>query len=1196
MNFLKRLFHKALPKSIILTLMVLLLTIQLPSAYIINPFTGLQDYYQAVSDSDLDDLADVTLTSIAGGAILYRNAGNTAWVNLAKGSNGKFLTLTAGVPAWATIPAGITTFIGDTDTPADYSGSTSYMVRVNGAGDALVFGAEGDIDHDGLTNWAANKHVVLPGVIASVLSDHTLLVHTTLGLFDASSDVDHDLTTNYDSNRHTDHTAVSILSAGLITGGGTIDGNQTLTLTEATIESAIDTLGAIQFTGDVEFLEDITVTWADAADHMIITQSSATGIEDQALIYIDDDRTGTTADEVGEATIVIDSDGTYAMYFLDGTLAIASTSQLRMVNSTIVFAGGSAYLDISQDGGAIDYGASHLRQWWLGNGAGDDLHAWVFNVSAVNDTAAIFMSSLKPNGMTDHDDYASATFVLANDEGADANDYAGVVIGERAQSDVTIAHYFDFYAMTGAADGTPDANATELAAIFRFGASGTTVPAYATTPGDVLFEGAIEVANVLGYDYTTDHNLLYGYLAGEDLAGGGQYNTLIGEGAGAQITTGDQNTIVGYNAGGNSMTVGNYQTLMGYQAGFNLPNDTTASYNTFIGTEAGYTTTTSGAMNVFIGYRAGRLNQGGYDNVFVGMIAGETNVIGYANVYVGNDAGQLNTQNYNTFVGGYAGWKATTGGQVLIGGAAGYSLTTGTGNTVVGRSGLWTDDDGGFNTAIGGNALFAQDSAWFNTAVGYLAGQMNVTGQNNVSIGHAAGMGVTTNSNSSNVFIGSEAAEFVTTASQNVIIGHQAAEDLTSGGGHVVIGYMAGEGWLDTETNLLVIDNSDTATPLIYGDFNADNITINGDFNITMDAALDQIVIAQSAVVGTEDQPLIFINDDRTGATVDEVTEATIVMDTEGIYALYILDGLLEIGGASGIRSASYITMYDDKDLNFGTSFDINQRVDINGTGDRLWTWQFRASINSQTNAIFLADLTNPSNMTTFDDYLAPTFVIAHKAGADTGDFAAVVIGERTTPDVTVAHYFDFWAMTGAADGSVDPNAVELAAIFRFGASGSVIPEHATEPGDVLFEGSIEIDGNLNIDGEVFHGSYVVSKVVNFDDGSPVVICSVADGYLIVDVIVEITTAWDGNGTIVVGDGNTADGFMEDADITQGGIGYNGRHHDERGVYLWDSAGAGTGHEDSHIYEGADTIDATLVVGTSTQGIATVYVHITRLK
>src|SRR3990167_11417272 len=56
----------------------------------------------SATSGSLDDLSDVTLTSVAQGDILYHNG--TAWVNLAAGTSGKFLkTQGAGAnPAWDT--------------------------------------------------------------------------------------------------------------------------------------------------------------------------------------------------------------------------------------------------------------------------------------------------------------------------------------------------------------------------------------------------------------------------------------------------------------------------------------------------------------------------------------------------------------------------------------------------------------------------------------------------------------------------------------------------------------------------------------------------------------------------------------------------------------------------------------------------------------------------------------------------------------------------------------------------------------------------------------------------------------------------------------------------------------------------------------------------------------------------------------
>ncbi len=69
--------------------------------------------------------------------------------------------------------------------------------------------------------------------------------------------------------------------------------------------------------------EDFFLAWTEAADHAAITQTAVAGIEDQPLILIDDDRTGVTTNEAGEATLVIDAAGEHALYIADGAFTVA---------------------------------------------------------------------------------------------------------------------------------------------------------------------------------------------------------------------------------------------------------------------------------------------------------------------------------------------------------------------------------------------------------------------------------------------------------------------------------------------------------------------------------------------------------------------------------------------------------------------------------------------------------------------------------------------------------------------------------------------------------------------------------------------------------------------------------------------------------------------------------------------------------
>lgn len=83
-----------------------------------------------------------------------------------------------------------------------------------------------------------------------------------------------------------------------------------------------------------------------------------------------------------------------------------------------------------------------------------------------------------------------------------------------------------------------------------------------------------------------------------------------------------------------------------------------------------------------------------------------------------------------------------------------------------------------------------------------------------------------------NVIVGANAGTSITTGSNNELFGRYAGESLTTGSGNVFLGYQAGR-TLTTESNRLVIANSSTVTPLIYGEFDNTLIRVNGDFEST---------------------------------------------------------------------------------------------------------------------------------------------------------------------------------------------------------------------------------------------------------------------------------------------------------------------------------------------------------------------------
>jgi hypothetical protein len=80
-------------------------------------------------------------------------------------------------------------------------------------------------------------------------------------------------------------------------------------------------------------------------------------------------------------------------------------------------------------------------------------------------------------------------------------------------------------------------------------------------------------------------------------------------------------------------------------------------------------------------------------------------------------------------------------------------------------------------------------------------------------------------------------AGYVSNGSNNVFLGSSAGF-LSSGtsSGNIFIGYSSGYG--ESGSNKLYIENSSSSTPLVYGDFSTDNITINGSFNVTANTGL----------------------------------------------------------------------------------------------------------------------------------------------------------------------------------------------------------------------------------------------------------------------------------------------------------------------------------------------------------------------
>ena len=114
-----------------------------------------------------------------------------------------------------------------------------------------------------------------------------------------------------------------------------------------------------------------------------------------------------------------------------------------------------------------------------------------------------------------------------------------------------------------------------------------------------------------------------------------------------------------------------------------------------------------------------------------------------------------------------------------------------------------------------------------NIIVGYNAAPSLTSGIQNIAIGNNALAGISTHNHNTVVGMGAFADG---AGERNTIIGYNAGITNTSGSDNVFIGYKAGSGL--NESNRLVVENSSSAEPLIYGDFSLDALTVNGTLSV----------------------------------------------------------------------------------------------------------------------------------------------------------------------------------------------------------------------------------------------------------------------------------------------------------------------------------------------------------------------------
>ncbi len=161
------------------------------------------------------------------------------------------------------------------------------------------------------------------------------------------------------------------------------------------------------------------------------------------------------------------------------------------------------------------------------------------------------------------------------------------------------------------------------------------------------------------------------------------------------------------------------------------------------------------------------------------------------------------------------------------------------GTFAMGEGGLWQNGAMVLNfTGAGAHNLFVGTTTYAittgigNTAIGDYAGTYIDSGSYNTCLGDYACEFISTRNN--NTFLG--AFTGLNGGSNNVFIGYRAGENIGSSD-NVLIGYMAATYNVSplNNGNVLVISNSETNNPLIFGRFDANYVQINKDLNIQND-------------------------------------------------------------------------------------------------------------------------------------------------------------------------------------------------------------------------------------------------------------------------------------------------------------------------------------------------------------------------
>lgn len=173
-----------------------------------------------------------------------------------------------------------------------------------------------------------------------------------------------------------------------------------------------------------------------------------------------------------------------------------------------------------------------------------------------------------------------------------------------------------------------------------------------------------------------------------------------------------------------------------------------------------------------------------------------------------------------------------------------------------------------YNVGLGTEALTRATQASYCLAIGAYSQRFNQNGDYNFGLGAYSLYSLLAGNR--NIALGGSSQRLNTIGSSNVTIGYNSAYNVT-GSSNVIIGESAGyslypTGYSSSSSSMLIISNSNTATPLIFGDFSTGLVHIHNDLKVNTKFGLGLTPIARRAHVA-----------DPSGGTVQDAEARTAI-------------------------------------------------------------------------------------------------------------------------------------------------------------------------------------------------------------------------------------------------------------------------------------------------------------------------------